>query len=754
MTQIKKITDKQGNNIYLRTHTKAVVDSNGYTAESRLQAMQDEINQKQLEVGAVPSDLIPTESSTNWVTSGGVYTALDNTIYKAMGTNQLPYVEMDLSQYPEQNCSLGTNKWYMAGTGAQRHIAIPVVEGEKYRLTDNIYNSSQIAWLSSNYNPPYSNNQSLPLASGQTDRIIASNKQELIVPSGASYLAITKVDGAGNVRNFILENEIDTFKVQNRLSSVEEDMNTTIPNIQSQLSDVDTFIENQYFFKALELSEGTSINRFINYHYNWESSTTYTGALFDISDYADGQITITKNPNGACRVAFLVNNSTSGTPSYCAGYSSYIEQSTAESITYDIPIDCNFIYVYTNSNGIDVTPTITLRKLIINSLLKNVFKKTEDVDISDLEAQDCALGSNIWYLDTSNPIQTHVALPVTPGEIYKIYGNYGYLGFVTSAYNPPYTNNESVPYVSGYKRFLVTTEGSMFKIPNNTAYLILTTIDGAGNAKTYTIEKGGMVKQERIVGENTYPKLRICHWNVGHFALGTNYDTTISPEQYETMQKKWALKINDINADIIMCCEYNTNFVNADSENSAITARNAVFAKDVYEYAYVGSKPSSSSYMQTAIFANKKLSNVTQVVYPKTTQAGRYYQVGELNLNGKTVKIVETHLDWNQGTTGADNRETQIQKLIDDFSAFDYVIIGADFNTESSTEYDSFKNAGYKMANHGYLGDFVTYPAGDNPTKVLDNIICKGFTINGICVVNDAELSDHCCIYADFTMIE
>lgn len=76
MTHIKKITDKQGNDIYLRTHTKAVVDGNGYTAESRLQAMQDEINQAQLAVGAIPSDLTPTENSTNWVTSGGVFNAV------------------------------------------------------------------------------------------------------------------------------------------------------------------------------------------------------------------------------------------------------------------------------------------------------------------------------------------------------------------------------------------------------------------------------------------------------------------------------------------------------------------------------------------------------------------------------------------------------------------------------------------------------------------------------------------------------
>ena len=77
MAQIKKITDKQGNDIYLRTHTKAVIDDNGYTAESRLQAMQDEINAKQMELGAVQSDLTPTEGSNNWVTSGGLFNTLN-----------------------------------------------------------------------------------------------------------------------------------------------------------------------------------------------------------------------------------------------------------------------------------------------------------------------------------------------------------------------------------------------------------------------------------------------------------------------------------------------------------------------------------------------------------------------------------------------------------------------------------------------------------------------------------------------------
>ncbi len=76
MAKIRQLKDKNDEVFYPQTHTKAVVDSNGYTAESRLQAMQDEINQAQLAVGAVPSDLTPTENSTNWVTSGGVFNVI------------------------------------------------------------------------------------------------------------------------------------------------------------------------------------------------------------------------------------------------------------------------------------------------------------------------------------------------------------------------------------------------------------------------------------------------------------------------------------------------------------------------------------------------------------------------------------------------------------------------------------------------------------------------------------------------------
>lgn len=76
MTAKRKITDENGVQVFPVTHTKAVLDDNGNSVEQRLQEQMDVINQKQLEVGAVPSDLAPTAGSTNWVTSGGVYNAL------------------------------------------------------------------------------------------------------------------------------------------------------------------------------------------------------------------------------------------------------------------------------------------------------------------------------------------------------------------------------------------------------------------------------------------------------------------------------------------------------------------------------------------------------------------------------------------------------------------------------------------------------------------------------------------------------
>lgn len=76
MASIKKVLDTNGDLVFPLTHTNAVVDNNGNSVESRLGQFQDEINAAQLETGAVPSDLTPVKSSTNYVTSGGLFSSL------------------------------------------------------------------------------------------------------------------------------------------------------------------------------------------------------------------------------------------------------------------------------------------------------------------------------------------------------------------------------------------------------------------------------------------------------------------------------------------------------------------------------------------------------------------------------------------------------------------------------------------------------------------------------------------------------
>ena len=511
---------------------------------------------------------------------------------------------------------------------------------------------------------------------------------------------------------------------------------------------------------------------------------------------------------------------------------------------------------------------------------------------SELTSRPCSLGTDKWYRSSSSGPQSHVAIPVTPGQMIRVTPSStsgSYYGFLTSSYSisTTYTTNSSIPYISGEtRRYFSKVEAKIIEIPDNCAWLILTTCDGASNTPSWTIEpieslktrilnmesdtdnfknkvttdvvidtsniriadwfiqnngkwgtglgrwqcklldisrykgdeitltksangssKYGFLKSDtrtnnstpdwcsgetmktlssssvhEIVpsdanvlyiyvnadGTNVTPsisvrlplskhvgyafsdytastpvKLRIAHWNVGHFSLGENYETAITHEAYADMRQKWAKKIDEIGADLFLCCEYSNNFVNSDGVNDAILARDVIFSP--YSKAYIGSRPSASSYMQTAMFANLPITNITEVIYTNSVQVGRYYQVGDLYLYGVLVKVVETHLDFNQGSNGATYRAQQIQKLISDFENYQYVIIAADFNVANSSEYNTFASAGYKMFSHGFVGDI--------PNASVDNILCKGFSISRTHVVNDAELSDHAAIYADFTLI-
>lgn len=394
------------------------------------------------------------------------------------------------------------------------------------------------------------------------------------------------------------------------------------------------------------------------------------------------------------------------------------------------------------------------------------------IDLSTLTSHSGTLGAKSaggkWYIANGS---SHLAIPVNGGDELQLQcdSDHGYYGFVTSSYTPPSSSQDLVPYCFDTDRMTLTDEDGAVGVvaPPDAAYLIICTKDGGGNSAVWTVWNKTIITvdeafREHCVhigeGEGGQARLKFVSWNVGGFSLGTSGTPTITPETLDAMKAKWRVALNDLGADVLLCCEYNTNFMEAQGGSSAVDAREAVFTDDIFFDAKIGPEV-SNLYMQTAVFANLPLLASTIVYYDTTIQSYRYYQAVDVNIGGKSVKLVAVHLDFStadsESNAGTIARRAQIAQLISDFSSYDYVIFAGDFNTNYSfvTDFDLFAQAGYKMVNHGYLGNIVTYPAGNSPTDVLDNIVFKGFAASKVGTFNDNTLSDHMAIFADLTIV-
>ena len=263
--------------------------------------------------------------------------------------------------------------------------------------------------------------------------------------------------------------------------------------------------------------------------------------------------------------------------------------------------------------------------------------------------------------------------------------------------------------------------------------------------------KGKFQSEINAEGDGGTRKFRYAHWNIGHFTYYDDIQGSSTPdipaEDAEAMSIRYKKALNEIDADILAVCEDDPVF-----DAIGDTSIDMVYYK--YGNIYQGTK---RTYNCNSIYFNLPLSNIesSEVSYVHGVQ-DRYYHLIVATLNGKTVKIVETHLDFDQGDNGATYRAEQIQKLVSDFANDPYVIISGDFNVDSTEEYDAFAMAGFEMANHGYIGDLITYHGHLSPfnQRPLDNIVAKGFRMSDIKVVESTfDLSDHAAISCDLEMI-
>ena len=223
MTAKRKITDKNGVQVFPITHTKAVYDDNGNSVEQRLQENLDLINQKQLEVGAVPSDTAPTEGSTNWVTSGGVKAALDNLseLVQELETNDEPQtIEfLDGSGYLNNNGNFASY-----GSGNKVSDFIAVTEGSKYAV------SASSASFGSEFYCVWGYSSASESATTKTPFLEKKKsyiKEIITIPQGITYIRIAKNDGTPELYNTEYVSKIE--KAEDEISAIDKKVDDLIP---------------------------------------------------------------------------------------------------------------------------------------------------------------------------------------------------------------------------------------------------------------------------------------------------------------------------------------------------------------------------------------------------------------------------------------------------------------------------------------------------------------------------------------------
>lgn len=308
------------------------------------------------------------------------------------------------------------------------------------------------------------------------------------------------------------------------------------------------------------------------------------------------------------------------------------------------------------------------------------------------------------------------------------------------------------------------------------------------------VNVGNVYGEELATAINSRPvgTLRVMQYNVGHFNMGmaSGAESYIGkgsgvaatyPQffDYSTQLLRWQSRINAVRADLIGMPEWNDYF--GYSGGNKVPIGNAgIF--DAYNVS--AGKQTANYWWQHCLASKFAMTNIEDIDLEHLEGAEvPYVRVATINIDGKTVKIAVTHLNWKRSQLFYDSRQVEIKSLVKLFDADPYVILCGDFNTDGHFGSDDYL-AGleeYEPFVDGFTENGVTYQGGftlansterqlltymatgsrpDQPTKpqypycYLDNVITKGFEMSNVQVVDDGNLTDHCGIMCDLTLID
>lgn len=253
-------------------------------------------------------------------------------------------------------------------------------------------------------------------------------------------------------------------------------------------------------------------------------------------------------------------------------------------------------------------------------------------------------------------------------------------------------------------------------IPYNTKFIRLSirkpddskiTINDYKNSGIY-IKESGVFYNEQI-------KLKVMTYNIGEYSYGVSpYYLSANYDEKLNNYKKFFMTQN---CDLIGFQEQGTYI----DENHTVLANDILFD---YLYPYNNDAPN-----WTCIKSKYKLGGSGYGIF---SASNRKYVFSTLIIGKKEIFIMCVHLTPNPGQEQDEKRDAEIAEILSLVSSKDYFIIFGDFNAQTPELFNNFINAGYKIANGGYLPFEWTYSfnktdfSNNNPSssiRYFDNII-------------------------------
>ena len=148
-------------------------------------------------------------------------------------SNFLVVTDVVSTSLTSQVCSVGGDgKWYRNGSsGPQRHVAVAVKPGQKVTLTVSSTAESFYTFLTSAYNPPYTNGNTMPISTSTTRSSAPSTDPFTIdVPEGSAWIALNTVGGGGGACtwNIVVKETFGDY-----LDGIESELEELSGNIQT-----------------------------------------------------------------------------------------------------------------------------------------------------------------------------------------------------------------------------------------------------------------------------------------------------------------------------------------------------------------------------------------------------------------------------------------------------------------------------------------------------------------------------------------